>query len=104
MENCIQQVTYNGYFPTKLVLNLTLLHSIRRLLLDDLEELLNAHVCGGRPGCGKRRVEEDTFGVGKVSCVDAISKYAMTSAGCAVWTETRVLLIGTLLRNFQRVY
>lgn len=35
--------TYNSHFATKLVLDLALFDSIRRLLLDDGEELFDTH-------------------------------------------------------------
>lgn len=40
---------YNGDFATELVLDLARLDSSRRVLLDELEEVLDAHV-----GCGSR--------------------------------------------------
>ena len=38
--------THDGNFATKLILDLALLNRIRRLLLDDLEELLDTHPDG----------------------------------------------------------
>jgi hypothetical protein len=40
---------YNGDFATELVLDLARLDGSRRVLLDELEEVLDAHV-----GCGSR--------------------------------------------------
>jgi hypothetical protein len=45
-------LTYNGYFSTKVVLDLTLLDRFRSFVLDDLKELLDTHGCGVRAGPG----------------------------------------------------
>lgn len=42
-------MTYNGNFPTELILDLALFDSVWRLLLDDLEELFDTHRDG--PEC-----------------------------------------------------
>jgi hypothetical protein len=39
--------TYNGYFPTELILDLAFFVGIWTLLLDDLKELLDTHLGGG---------------------------------------------------------
>ena len=39
--------TYNGYLPAELILDLTLLVRVWTFILDDLEELFDAHLCGG---------------------------------------------------------
>jgi len=43
----MRRCTYNGYLSAKLILDLTLLIRIWTFILDDLEELLDTHLCGG---------------------------------------------------------